>query len=215
MLFDLDGTITDSAPGITRSVAHALASLGLPARSPEELQRFVGPPLRSSFASLGLDEAGVEDAIVAYRRYYVDRGIYENEVYGGMADVLQTLATQPVPVVLATSKPEVFARRILEHFALDRCFVDVVGSELDGTRSDKHDVILEAFRRVGGRPDGAVMVGDRSHDVVGAHRAGLPCIGVAWGYAVGDELQRAGAAAVVDHPGALVAELAGRLGTST
>ncbi|MCC5950945.1 MAG: HAD hydrolase-like protein [Acidimicrobiia bacterium] len=215
VLFDLDGTICDSALGITRSVSHAVAALGLPPLGDAELRSFVGPPLRGSFAELGLDHAGVERAIVAYREYYVERGIYENEVYAGMADVLRTLCAQPVPVVLATSKPEVFARQILDHVDLAGCFVEVVGSELDGARSDKHEVIVEAFRRLGGRPDGAVMVGDREHDVVGAQRAGMPCIGVGWGYAVGDELHRAGAVRVVDHPRALADELTRRLDTTT
>lgn len=199
VLFDLDGTLTDNGPGILNCVRFALEQLGLPAVGDEGLRCFIGPPLRDSFAALGHDAATCERAVVAYRERFTDVGLFENAVYPGIAELLGDLTGQGVVLGIATSKPGVFATRILEHFGLDEHFEVVVGSELDGTRSHKREVIAAALD--GLAVDGTVvMVGDRSHDVAGARECGLDCIGVAWGYAEPGELERAGAVAVVETP---------------
>lgn len=204
VLFDLDGTLTDPGTGIGNSVSHALATLGMPTLSAAQLRAFVGPPLQDSFGALGLSPADVDRAVVAYRSYFTDRGIYENVVYDGIPELLQDLRDHGVRLAVATSKPTVFAQRIVEHFELSAYFDVVIGSELDGSRRHKHQVIEEVLARLAPPEDGgAVMVGDRAQDVVGATRAGLPCIGVTWGYADDGELAAVGAVCLVDTPEAL------------
>lgn len=199
-LLDLDGTLTDSAEGIYSSVRHALDTLGLRSMTDNELRGFVGPPLQDSFAQLGLPPAGIQRAIGAYREHFASTGLYENRPYEGIQEALEEIRSRSDLLAVATSKPTVFADRILDHFDLSRYFDAIVGSELDGRRTQKRDVITEALSRLGAIPDGAVMVGDREQDVLGATAVGIPCIGVAWGYAAPDELERAGAWRIVDQP---------------
>lgn len=199
-LLDLDGTLTDSAEGIYASVRHALDAVGLRWMADNELRGFVGPPLQDLFAQLGLPQAGIEKAVGAYREHFASAGLYENRPFEGIREALEEIRSRTDLLGVATSKPTVFADRILEHFDLRRYFDTIVGSELDGRRTQKRDVITEALSRLGATLDGAVMVGDREHDVFGATAVGIPCIGVAWGYAAHGELERAGAWKIVDQP---------------
>jgi phosphoglycolate phosphatase len=203
ILFDLDGTITASGPGILSSVRHALATLGETEPAPEALARFIGPPLVDSFmAECGMDAERAWAAVLAYRSHYGVAGQFENAVYAGIPEVLDALRAAGRRLVVATSKAEPYARSILAHFALLDAFDDVVGSLLDGRRTAKAEVITEALRRVAG--PAPVMVGDRSHDVVGAQVVGIPAVGVLWGYGSAEELQASGAEALVARPAALL-----------
>lgn len=207
VLFDLDGTLTHSGAGVMRSVSYALAACGLEPLSTQRLRSFVGPPLQDSFAALGLTPAGVDHAVERYREYFADRGIFENEVYDGITEVLTVLGQRGVRLAVATSKPTVFAERILDHFDLAAHFEDVVGANLDGTQTRKHEVITEALARLGLQPAVTVMVGDRAQDVEGSARVGVACIGAGWGYANDGELEAAGAACVLPAPLELLAHL--------
>lgn len=195
ILFDLDGTLTDPGEGITRSVQYALDAFEIHIHDRRELERFIGPPLRDSFRVFyGLSDADAERAVAKYREYFADRGIFENAIYAGVPEMLFTLRENGATLLLATSKPTVYARRILEHFGIAGHFAHIVGSELDGTRSDKAEVIAYALVR-GGKisPDQAVMVGDREHDILGARKCGLCSVGVLYGYGNERELNAAGA----------------------
>jgi len=195
ILFDLDGTLTDPYEGITRSVQYALRSFGIEVEDRRQLTRFIGPPLRESFqVYYGLSEEDAEQAVAKYREYFADRGIFENTVYEGIPEMLAALHKEGAAIVLATSKPTVFAKRILEHFGMDGYFSTVVGSELDGTRSDKAEVIALALRECGcADVASAAMVGDRKHDILGAKACGLRSVGVLYGYGDEEELRGAGA----------------------
>lgn len=167
----------------------------------------MGPPLQDVFGVLGVAPDGIAAAVDCYREYYADRGCLENEPYEGLDRVLSQLESAGVRLAVATSKAHVFATRILEHFGLAGHFEHIVGPELDGTLRHKHEVVAEALRRLGVGPQGAVLIGDRSHDVEGAAANGLPCIGVTWGYGSREELTTAGAIAVVDTPEELLSLL--------
>lgn len=205
LLFDLDGTLTDPVVGITRSVAHALRRCGYRAPAPEALRWVVGPPLRASFARLAdTDEQDAIDALIAaYRERFAPVGIGENAVYPGIPELLADCAEAGCRLALATSKPAVFARKILRHFGLHQHFATVAGSYLDGRRADKADVVRHALRLLDARPADAVMVGDRTQDVAGARACGVEAIGVRWGYAEAGELEAAGPVAVCGAVGEL------------
>ena len=205
ILFDLDGTLTDPGEGITNSVAHALKKLGIPVPERRALYKFIGPPLYASFMDFyGLDRQKALEAVEFYREYYRDRGIWENEVYAGIPELLAKLKGADKRLLVATSKPENFALQILEHFHLRQYFDRVAGSTLDSSRVEKADVIRYALEQQGIAPGpSVVMVGDREHDVLGARKAGLDCIGVLFGYGDEPELKKAGAA----HIAATVEEL--------
>ena len=220
VLLDLDGTLTDSAPGILASVRHAYAALGLPVPAEPVLRGFVGPPLAESFLAHGVPAGLVGDAVAAYREVYAAGNLLDNAVYPGVPECLTAVRASGARLAVATSKPEPMARRIVEHFGLDafldRGPDDVFGATLDGTRTSKGDVIAHALASFDGggldatglaRAGGVVMVGDREHDVLGAAVHGIACVGVAWGYAYPGELLEAGASAVVSTPGELVAAL--------
>ena len=209
ILFDLDGTLTDPGEGITNSVAHALEKLGIPVPERRALYKFIGPPLYASFMDFyGLDRQKALEAVEFYREYYRDRGIWENRVYDGIPELLAKLQAAGKTLLLATSKPEEFALQILEHFGLSQYFQLVAGSTMDSSRGEKADVIAYALEQQQIAPSPAVvMVGDREHDVLGARKAGLDCIGVLFGYGTEPELQKAGAARIA----ATVEELAGLL----
>ena len=213
VLFDLDGTLTDPQEGITKSVQHALRALGQPADDLEALTAYIGPPLRDSFRSLaGLTAAEAETAVDAYRDYFGAQGLFENVPYDGVREVLAGLAAEGRRLAVATSKPTVFAEKVLEHFELRGWFEVVAGAELDGTRSRKSEVIAHALARLDGEASRTgVMVGDRQHDIVGAHEAGVSSIGVLWGYGGIEELILAEPdrlAGAVDELPALIAEVA-------
>jgi phosphoglycolate phosphatase len=200
VLFDLDGTLTESAPGITRSIAFALDAIGMPPVDDATLLRFIGPPLRESFRTIiGLDDETAAQAVAAFRHRFVnDGGMFENSVYPGVSDLLEDLRDAGRTLAVATAKPRPTAVAILEHFALAKYFDVVCGAINDTERATKAHIVADALRalRISAGPR-AVMVGDRSHDVVGAHTVGIACIGVGWGYGSRAELSRAGADVIV------------------
>ena len=200
VLFDLDGTLTDSAPGILNSVRYACRKLGLEMPGEATLRKFLGPPLIDSFRELvGLSDTEADRAVSAFREYFPTKGIFENEVYPGVPALLAGLKAAGKTVVIATSKPEEYAKRIMEHFDLAQYCDFVCGATLDETRTDKAEVIAYALKTAGiTNKSGVVMVGDREHDVLGAKKNGLPCIGAVYGYGTAEELTDAGAAQLAD-----------------
>ena len=193
--FDLDGTITDSSLGITNSVRYALAKYGIEEPDRKKLYRFIGPPLTESFREFyGFPEEQCQEAIRYYREYYRDKGIYENQVYDGLEEVLKKLKEAGKQLVVATSKPEVFAREIIRYFHLDSYFSYVAGMELDGGRGTKAEVIEYAIRSCGAEDRREIlMIGDRKHDVEGAAAHGIRTIAVTFGYGSVEELTTVGA----------------------
>ena len=209
LLFDLDGTLTDPGEGITRSAQYALERLGIEVKDAKELRPFVGPPLQESFQKLyGLDDAAVKAAVAGYREYYSDRGIYENAIYDGIKGLLEKLREAGKVILLATSKPTVFAEIVLKTFHIHEYFSFIGGSELDGSRSRKGEVIGYVLDQMGITELGeAVMIGDREHDVIGAKEAGISSIGVLYGYGELEELQNSGADKIVSTVAELAREL--------
>lgn len=190
VLFDLDGTLTDPKIGITKSVQYALSKSNIIVENLDELEPFIGPPLATSFREFyGFTEEEAWEAVRNYREYFADTGIFENELYDGIPELLAHLAENGAELIVATSKPQVFAERILKHFGIDSFFSAVVGSGLDGTMSDKSEIIrfiLDQYRPV---PAETVMIGDRKHDIIGAHNNGIASIGVLYGYGSVDEME--------------------------
>lgn len=208
ILFDLDGTLTESGPGIIASVQYAMGAMGAPELAPDQVRRFIGPPLLDSFRDIcGFDPRQVDDAIAAYRVYYASDGQYQNAVYDGIPELLSGLRDAGRTLAVATSKAEVFAESILDHFGLTGSFATVVGSELDGRRTAKAEVITEVLARLGRPSDGTVMIGDRHHDIGGAVAVGVGSIGVLWGYGDGAELTVAGADSLATSPADLLGQL--------
>jgi phosphoglycolate phosphatase len=200
LVFDLDGTLTDPKPGITGSVQYALEKLGRPVPAQDELEWVIGPPLKSAFARMLGPGGDVDEGVRLYRERYSVTGLFENEVIQGIPELLDNLLNDNRILYVATSKPRVFAQRILDHFELSRRFVAIHGSELDGTRADKKDLLRFVVDTEGLDPASAVMIGDREHDVHGARSVGMGTIGVRWGYGSDAELTAAGVAALVDRP---------------
>lgn len=202
IFFDLDGTLTDSALGITNSVKYALEKLNLQIPTEEILRKFVGPPLSYSFQCFcNLNEAEAAEAVSVYREYFSEKGLFENEVYHGVVTMLQELKKMGKKLVVATSKPEVFSIRIMKHFQLDTYFQCIAGSSLDESRNTKEKVIRYAMNQVGVTDSNKIlMVGDREHDVIGAQACNIKCLGALWGYGSKEELLDAGAFALADAP---------------
>lgn len=199
ILFDLDGTITDPAEGITNSVLYSLKRYGIEVSDKNDLLKFIGPPLADSYMKYyGFNEEEAYRAVDVYREYFKDCGIFENKVYEGIPEMLQTLKTAGKRLIIATSKPEIFAKRILDHFNLTKYFDICVGSNLDGTRCKKDLVIAHAIN-IGNIKDlsTTIMIGDREHDVFGGKANGLKTIGVLYGYGDENELKSAGATYIV------------------
>ena len=195
VLFDLDGTLTDPKEGITRSFAYALKQYGIE-EDPDNLTKVIGPPLYDSFIDFyGFTREESEKAVWKYREFFSTKGIFENTVYDGIPGLLKTLKEHGFKIAVASSKPTVYVKRILEHFGIEQYFDAVVGSELDGSRIEKPDIITEAVRQLGSEPGRTVMVGDRKYDVIGAGEFGIDSIGVSWGYAFPGELDCASAVA--------------------
>ncbi|MNH94770.1 5'-nucleotidase [compost metagenome] len=189
VLFDLDGTLTDPKVGITKSVQYALHRFGIEVNDLDQLNSFIGPPLMLSFQELyGFTEAQANQAIRYYREYFQDQGIYENELYDGMIELLSLLKNQNRTLVIATSKPAVFAERILSYFHVDMYFDFICGSELDGTRSDKAEIIQYILTRMQISNHAAIMIGDRKFDIIGANQNDVDAIAVAYGYGSKQEL---------------------------
>jgi phosphoglycolate phosphatase len=212
VLFDLDGTLSDSAPGILGSLRQAFARHGIAPLDPVTERALLGPPFYESLPPL-VGDVSLASLIAVYRQYYGAGAMFDTSVYAGMLDVLRQLQADGVRMAVATSKPEHFAVPIVEHLGLAEFFETVGGDDLDGSLRTKALVIERVLHRLGA-PTRVVMVGDRSHDVEGAHAHGLPCIGVAWGYALPGELESAGADELCAAPAELLTVL-GRLTAGT
>lgn len=200
IFFDLDGTLTDSRPGITRSIQHALERLGKPVPPPEELTWCLGPPLQQSLKALLGTEALAQAGLKHYRERFAEIGLFENDVYAGVEEVLAALKADGRRLFVATSKPHVYAERIIRHFGLDRYFDRVFGAELDGTRSDKTNLLAYALAQTRTDPAQALMIGDRSHDIIGARNNAMAAVGVLYGYGSEEELRGAGAQRLCERP---------------
>ncbi len=201
ILFDLDGTLTDPEEGITRSFQYALHHFGIEEKDPARLREIIGPPLLESFTKqYGFSQIDALLAVDVYREYFTQTGIYENRLYPGVEEMLRTLQQAGKRLMVATSKPTVFANRILEHFNIRQYFTFVAGSELNGNRSAKAEVIQWALAHSGTNPKRAVMVGDRKHDIMGAVETNVDTIAVLYGYGSREELEEAGAAYFAETP---------------
>ena len=194
ILFDLDGTLTESGEGITKCVQYALEKLGKPESDLKKLEVFIGPPLMEQFMKYaGLDEETARRAVEYYRERYSTTGIFENRPYPGVEEMLQELKRKKYLLAVASSKPEYFVKQILDYFRLTEYFDEIVGSELNGSRTNKTEVIEETLRRLGldKHREQVIMVGDKEHDVLGARAAGLECVAVSYGYGTEEELTAA------------------------
>lgn len=205
VVFDLDGTLTDPKVGITKSVQYALHHLAIVEPDLEKLTAFIGPPLSESFARYYLlDEAKIANAIPLYREYFQYQGIFENEIYPGITELLQDLKKSGRFLAVATSKPTVFAEQILRYFDLEPYFDLVVGSNLDNTRTTKTEILAEVLQMCSQYSlRDFVMIGDREHDVIGAKNVGIDSIGVTYGYGSLDELKESGVNFMVGNIGEL------------
>lgn len=198
ILFDLDGTLVDSGIGVINSVIYSLKKYGIEVADREELNKFMGPPLHESYQDFyGFSEEEAKTAVEYYREYYRDKAIFEYAVYEGIEDLLRTLSDAGKTLVVATSKPEVFAKEILAHAGLSKYFAYIAGANLDGSRTKKDEIISYALGMVNAMDKSkAVMIGDREHDIIGAKKAGIDAIGILFGYGTRDELIQAGAKAI-------------------
>lgn len=198
VLFDLDGTLTDPMMGITKSVRYALNYYGIEVSDLNELLPFIGPPLRDSFSEYyGFDEEKANEAVAKYREYFAVDGLFDNKVYEGIEDCLKNLKENGKVLLVATSKPEKYAKQILEHFSLSQYFKFIGGAGFD-TREKKAEVIQYVLESNQIDVKDAIMVGDRQHDVIGAHQNQLPCIGVLYGYGSLNEMQECHADFIVN-----------------
>lgn len=206
IFFDLDGTLTDPAIGITNSVFYALGKMGKPLPPREELYCFIGPPLLESFQKyIGMTPDEAEQGLTLYREYFSVTGLFENTPYTGVENMLCKLRNSGYTLCVATSKPETFAVQILEHFDLAKYFTQICGSSMDASRNTKTAVLEYLISKVGEEAKAsAIMIGDRHHDIDGAKNVGIPSLGVLWGYGSAEEFQKAGADYVAETMDALV-----------
>lgn len=195
ILFDLDGTLTDSGEGIINCAALALEHYGIPVPSREEMRVFIGPPLRDTFIKFGVPEDKAEEAIEIYRSRYIPIGKFENHPYPGIRELLEKLQAQGHQLYVATSKPEGMSVDILEHFDLAKYFTRICGATMDSSRSSKSAVIAYLLEQCSGVNE-AVMVGDTHFDIIGAKAHNMPAIGVSWGYGKVEDMVNVGAAAI-------------------
>lgn len=202
ILFDLDGTLTDSGPGITNSVMYALGRFGISVEDHSELYRFIGPPLLSSFKEFyGFDDSTAKKAVEYYREYYSDKGIFENTVYNGIPELLKQISGSGRKSALATSKPEKFAVQILDHFGLSQYFSNITGASMTEARTEKTELISIALSSLNIKDkSSAVMIGDRRFDIYGAAANDIASIGVLYGYGSHKELTDAGADFIAETP---------------
>ena len=200
LLFDLDGTLTDSTEGIVRCLEYALERMGFDI--PEDTNKFLGPPLYRSFAEFcGMNEELVNEAVRIFRERYSTVGLFENRVYEGVPEMLKRLRDGGKRIMVATSKPEVYAVRIFDRFGLSQFFEIVGGANINGTRNDKDEVIEYVLEKAGISDRSSVlMIGDRRQDVIGAHKTGLKCMGILWGFGSIEELTEAGADFIAETP---------------
>lgn len=210
MLLDLDGTLSDSEPGIMRSLQWACELEGFPIPTEEQVRSVIGPPLELGLPSIGIPDDALSRVINRYRERYEEIGLFENTMYVGVTEMLDAMAAAGLSLSIATAKPERTAIRVLEHFGLTERFEVMVGASLTPERRAKAQVITHTLGRLGipvGMPamaDEVIMVGDRDHDVVGAMHNGIPCIGVTWGYGSPEELLTSGAVALAESPDEVV-----------
>lgn len=206
LLFDLDGTLTDPFEGITNAIIYALGRLGIEESDRNKLTSFIGPPLTESFSEFyGMSKDDSLRAVSLYREYYGAKGLYENKLYPQMAETLRALRQEGYRLVVATCKPEVFAVKIVERFEIAQHFDYVAGATLDGTRTEKADVIRYALENCAVVDvSRAIMIGDRKHDILGARAVGLKSVGVLYGYGSEEELKGAGADYIISVPTELV-----------
>ncbi|MFJ7746811.1 HAD family hydrolase [Peribacillus sp. NPDC097295] len=200
ILFDLDGTLSDPKVGITKSVQYALQKMNIVEPDLNKLQCFIGPPLQVSFVEYyNFDEKNTQKAIGLYRERFKEKGMYENVLYSNIASLLQTLTERQFSLVVATSKPTVFAEQILKYFHIDQYFERIVGSNLDGTRASKTEIIqyiLDKYKEY--TLSNFIMIGDRKHDIIGANNTGIDSIGVTYGYGTFDELSHSNPTHIVE-----------------
>ena len=200
IFFDLDGTLTDPRVGITRCIQHALGELGATPPDADELTWCIGPPLLESFKSMLGDDALANTALKHYRTRFSEVGLVENRLYTGVTEALRQLSGEAVSLFVATSKPQVYAERIVEHFSLGAIFKGIFGPTLQGDRATKTDLLRWALDETRVKADASVMVGDRSHDMVGATDNGMRAVGVLYGYGCREELEASGAELLVSNP---------------
>jgi phosphoglycolate phosphatase len=214
VLFDLDGTLLDPFEGIVGCYREALADLGIPARPDEDLAWVIGPPIRKAFEDIFENSvrphsptetrfAWVEKAVASYRKFYADHGMFQNKHYPGITEALATLSKTSV-LLVATSKPQIYAQKIIEHFGFSPYLKAVYGPELTGERSEKPELLAHIQACEGLDPKRTVMIGDRKFDVIGARAIGAKAISVAWGYGTPEELREASADRILEEPSELV-----------
>lgn len=201
MIFDLDGTVWDSEPGILACMAHAMGELGLAVPDESVLRRHIGPPLRSMLADIGVPETSLDDGVRLYRERYLTIGVFEASLYEGVETLLDRVAADGHTLSTATSKGEVPTMTMLEHFGIVDRFEVIGAATMDGSATTKVEVLARTLERLDGPPPGTcVLIGDRDLDVAGAASHGLDCIGAAWGYGGAEELRSAGAWAIAASP---------------
>jgi phosphoglycolate phosphatase len=200
LLFDLDGTLTNPKEGITKSVQYALNAFGIKVENRDDLCVFIGPPLKDSFMEFyNFSEEDAKKAVLFYREYFMEKGMLDNKVYEGAEGILKSFVKQGKKLYVASSKPEIFVRKILEHFELDSYFTYMGGADLNGTRDNKADVIRYVMNECGLTDRSSmVMIGDRKHDILGAREVSIDSVGVLYGFGSRQELEEAGAGQIVE-----------------
>ncbi|HEV8370830.1 MAG TPA: HAD hydrolase-like protein [Pyrinomonadaceae bacterium] len=209
VLFDLDGTLTDPAEGIVRCIQHSLTTLNICCPPPEELTRYIGPPLREVFGLVcnSSDDLLVERAVAVFRERFSTIGLFENTPYTDVSQMLIELRSKAYQLFVATSKPQVFAEKILRHFSLADHFIEIHGNDLEGRLDDKAELLRELLERRELRAEETIMVGDRKHDVIAAKRNGVMSLGVTYGYGTKDELVEAGVDYLCHSPLEVVSQI--------
>jgi len=202
ILFDLDGTLTDPYQGITKCIVYALKKLGREAPPQTDLRWCIGPPLKASFAKLlsTNDDKLTEEAVALYRERFSTIGLFENEIYDQLPEVLKSLQKNGHKLYVATAKPTVYAKQIIKHFDLQQYFISVYGSELNGFKTDKADLISHILQSEAINSSETLMVGDRKYDMTGAKANGVRSVGVLWGYGTKEELETSNAQICISHP---------------
>ncbi|MFB7142250.1 HAD family hydrolase [Gottfriedia sp. NPDC056225] len=213
ILFDLDGTLSDPKVGITKSVQYALEKMEIIEPDLDKLECFIGPPLQESFAEYyNFDQPKIQKAIEFYRERFTEKGMFENELYSNISSLLKSLKDHQYILVVATSKPTVFSEKILNYFKIDQYFDFIVGSNLDGTRSSKTEIIQYIIDQYDEFDlDNFIMIGDRKHDIIGANNTGIDSIGVTYGYGSVEELNKANSTNIVKNVDELKELLLGKL----
>lgn len=200
ILFDLDGTLIDSKEGIVNSVKYALSHFGISSQKEEDLYKFIGPPLRESFSQYyNFNEENIELAVLKYREYFREKGVFQNVLYNGIQELLKGLVKSNKNLIIATSKAEIYAKQILQNLGISEYFSFVCGSTLDGSLSKKTDIIQHILQSNHLHNNACVMVGDKSHDIIGAKQSNIDSIGVLYGYGTYKELEEAGATYIVKN----------------